>query len=120
MLGQGKTLRTENISLTFTGPIENRERAIRALTGLGFKKHDENSDVLSWEEAFPEYSKEELPGMALSGARCKEGITQKELAMLTGIPQGRISEMENGKKPITVNIAKKFGKVLKVNYKAFL
>jgi len=37
---------------------------------------------------------------SLSGSSVKEGITQKELSELTGIPQNHISEMENGRRQI--------------------
>jgi Helix-turn-helix len=39
-------------------------------------------------------------GQTLAGARGKEGLSQRQLAALTGIPQRHISEMENGKRPI--------------------
>lgn len=43
-------------------------------------------------EPFAELSK------ALIGARLQRNLTQKELATLTGIPQGEISRMESCKK----------------------
>jgi hypothetical protein len=57
-------------------------------------------DSLTWREAFPEYRTEELPGVSSRGARCKEGLTQKQLSDLTGIPQRHLSMMENAKRPI--------------------
>ena len=39
---------------------------------------------------------------------------------MTGIPQGHISEMENGKRPIGKEIAQKLGKALNVDYRVFL
>jgi DNA-binding XRE family transcriptional regulator len=99
----------------FIGPSENRKKAINALMKLGY-----STDVVPLEDAFPEYSKEETPGIILAGARYKEGLTQKQLAERTGIPQGHISKMENGKKVIGLKIAKKFGKALNINYKVFL
>jgi DNA-binding XRE family transcriptional regulator len=107
----------ENIELKFVGPAENKSRAIETLAALGFT---ESSDLLSWEEAFPEYDADELPGVALAVSRTKEDMTQKELSRLTGIPQGHISEMENGKRAIGVKTAKKLAKVLNISYKVFL
>jgi transcriptional regulator with XRE-family HTH domain len=69
---------------------------------------------------FPEYLDEELPGVCLAGSRLKEGMTQKRLSELTGIPQSHISEMENDKRPIGKKRAKILAKVLKVGYKVFL
>jgi plasmid maintenance system antidote protein VapI len=73
-----------------------------------------------WRELFPEYTDEELPGVCLAGSRLKEGMTQKRLSELTGIPQSHISEMENGKRPIGKKRAKILAKVLNVGYKVFL
>jgi len=71
-------------------------------------------------DLFPEYSDEELPGVCLSGSRLKEGITQKVLSELTGIPQSHISEMENGKRQIGKKRAKILAKALNVRYKVLL
>jgi transcriptional regulator with XRE-family HTH domain len=59
-------------------------------------------------------------GVCLAGSRVKEGLTQKQLSELTGIPQSQISEMENGKRPIGKKRAKILAKALKVGYKVFL
>jgi DNA-binding XRE family transcriptional regulator len=117
MLEHGKM---HPIKISFIGPYENQEKAINALIKLGFRKEDDPDDFIPLEEAFSEYSKDETPGVILTGARGKEGLTQKQLSELTGIPQGHISKMENGKKAIGVKIAKKIGKVLNVNYRLFL
>ncbi|MFH2065339.1 MAG: helix-turn-helix domain-containing protein [Pseudomonadota bacterium] len=78
------------------------------------------SDHIPARELFSEYKDEELPGVALRGARFKEDMTQKQLSEVTGIPQRHISMMENGKRPIGKNIAKKLSGVLKVSYKVFM
>ena len=51
-------------------------------------------------------------GLTLRGARYREGLSQKELAKRSGVSQENISRMENGKRPIGVNVAKKLAKVL--------
>jgi transcriptional regulator with XRE-family HTH domain len=62
-----------------------------------------------------------LPGAILRGARHREGLTQQQLAELTGIPQRHLSEMEHGKRPIGKKNAKILAKVLNVaGYKVFL
>jgi len=43
---------------------------------------------------FPNIKDVELRGVCLSGSRLKEGITQKELSELAGIPESHISEMK--------------------------
>ena len=59
-------------------------------------------------------------GQALAGARGKEGLSQRQLAALTGIPQRHISEMEHGKRPIGKTHAKLLAKVLQVDYRVLL
>jgi ribosome-binding protein aMBF1 (putative translation factor) len=55
-------------------------------------------------------------GIALRGARIREGISQKELSALTNMSQENLSRMENGKRVIGEKAAKKLGSVLKVDY----
>jgi len=108
---------TETIELKFIGPVVNMTQAIETLKALGF---EDISDAVPWRDAYPEYSEEQLIGKALSGARYREGLTQIQLAELIGIPQRHISEMENGKRPIGKEMAKRLGKVLNISYKVFL
>ncbi len=113
-----KKHRTEadTIELRFLGPQEKRKQAIRVLDSMGFV---DISDSVPWQACFS-YADEQLPSISLAGAREKEGLTQRELSRLTGIPQRRISEMENGKRPIQKETAKKLGKTLNISYKVFL
>jgi DNA-binding XRE family transcriptional regulator len=105
------------IEIKFIGPLLNKGKAIDALKPLGFVAA---SDTIPWRNLFPEYEDEELPGVCLAGSRSKEGLTQKELSELTGIPQSHISEMENGKRPIGKKRARILAKALNVGYKVFL
>jgi transcriptional regulator with XRE-family HTH domain len=73
-----------------------------------------------WRECFPDLQDQDIPGRCLRGARAKEGVTQRELALKTGIPQRHISEMENGRRPIGKEMAKKLGEALNIGYKVFL
>jgi len=78
------------------------------------------SDYISIEEAFPGYADNPL-GLALRGARYREGLTQRKLADLTEIPQRHISEMESGKRQIGRERAKKIASALHVSdYRVFL
>jgi len=71
-------------------------------------------------EAFPEYSVNPL-GSALRGARRREGLIQRQLAEVTGIPQRHISEMESGKRSIGREWARKLAEALQVSdYRVFL
>lgn len=109
---------TEEIcTLQFIGPPAQANGARKAMEALGFEQVEE---AMPWREAFPQWEENELPGVALAGARYKEGLTQVQLAKQTGIPQRHISEMENGKRPIGKDRAKKLAKVLGISYKALL
>ena len=78
-----------------------------------------DNDFIPWREALG-VTGEELPGRCVQGGRYKEGLTQVQLAKLIGVPQRHISEMENNKRPIGKEMAKRLGKALKVSYKVFL
>lgn len=70
-------------------------------------------------EVFPDLIGKEKT-IALRAYRTREDLTQKELAEKVGIPQRHISEMETGKRVIGKEMAKRFGKVLGVDYRALL
>jgi plasmid maintenance system antidote protein VapI len=91
--------------------------AVDALKPLGFV---DTSDSVPWREAYPECSEAQLVGKALAGVRYREGLTQVELSRLAGIPQRHISEMENGKRTIGKEMAKRLGNALNISYKVFL
>ena len=60
------------------------------------------------------------PGKRLDAERFKRSLTQTKLSEITGIPQHHISEMENGKRPIGKEMAKKLAKAFKLDYRVFL
>jgi len=71
-------------------------------------------------EVFPEFVDNEHQ-VALRAYRTRENLTQKQLASLTGIPQHHISEMENGKRGIGKDRARKLADALHVSdYRVFL
>jgi DNA-binding XRE family transcriptional regulator len=60
------------------------------------------------------------PGKRLDAERFKRSLTQTTLSKMTGIPQHHISEMENGKRPIGKETAKKLAAAFSVDYRVFL
>jgi DNA-binding XRE family transcriptional regulator len=71
-------------------------------------------------EVFPEYVGKERQ-VALRAYRTRENLTQKQLAALTGIPQHHLSEMENGKRGIGKERARKLAEALHItDYRVFL
>lgn len=56
----------------------------------------------------------------LRGSRYKEGMTQMELAGILGIRQSHLSEMENARRPIGKNMARRLGEIFACDYRMFL
>ena len=71
-------------------------------------------------EVFPEYIGKENE-IALRAYRTRENLTQKQLAELSGIPQHHLSEMENGKRGIGKERARRLAQALNASdYRVFL
>jgi DNA-binding XRE family transcriptional regulator len=103
-------------------PMNRVNDLIRILENIKFiKKLEPRSNWMTIEELVEQdvaiYTK---PGVTLSGARHKEGLTQIELAARLGIRQENLSKMEHGKRPISLSMAKRLAKVLKIDYRVFL
>ena len=122
MLAHMKTQITDGLTeISLTVPTEMASKicdAISSLLQLADIRpvNEEGEKLYTIEEVFPEAN----PGMALRGLRAREGITQKQLATVLGIQQTRVSEIENGVRPISVDMAKRIGKAYNISYKAFL
>ena len=88
---------------------------------ISIVKDYEKEEPVDWREAFRKEI-EELgeSALALKGARVKENMTQKKLAHLLGTSQVYISQLENGRKEINKQMAKKLEKIFNINYKVFL
>ena len=92
-------------------------RGILPMAGLKLRRvNEEGEEVFSSEEVFPDGS----PAMALRGLRGKEDITQAELAARLGISQNMVSDMESGKRNISLKMAKRIGEEFKIPYKCFV
>ncbi len=111
------------VEVRFRGPASSINRLRRTAKSL---KIADLSEQLQDDREF--YTPEEVSpemlwnrgGVCLRGARVKEGMTQKQLADKVGIVQHHISEMENGKRPIGKETAKKLAAALNVDYRVFL
>ena len=87
------------------------------LAGIPLQIRDEDDeDLFSIEEVFPNFH----IGHALRWLRSREGLTQKKLAEIIGVKPSHISEMENNKRPIGKEMAKRLAKALRTDYKIFL
>ena len=127
MQGHMKKPHTEEVSMTFTGPVAMMEQALETMRSLGFESAEQlalkqqGEGSIPWRES--SYFKEiedNPPAAFLSGARYREGLTQVELSERSGIPRRHISEMENGKRPIGKANAKKLAEVLNIDPRRLL
>ncbi len=59
-------------------------------------------------------------GALLKGLRTREGLSQIEFAKRIHVTQANLSNMENGRRPIGKNIAKRLEKVFGVDYRYFI
>lgn len=97
-----------------------KKRHIKKASAFQTKKQKEN-DSINWQDAFKEaFGDMPYYAITLRGLRNREGWTQVELSNRTGISQTNLSKMENGKRSIGKNIAKKLAEVFKTNYRMFL
>ncbi|NLY09395.1 MAG: helix-turn-helix transcriptional regulator [Tissierellia bacterium] len=53
----------------------------------------------------------------LTDERVSKGFTKRELAKLIGIKEARYGHYENGKRKLPVEIAKRIGEVLEIDWK---
>lgn len=124
MQGHMKKPHTDEVSMTFTGPISMIEQALEVMRSLGFETEEpltlnqQAGDSIPWRES--KHFSEIHTGSYLSGARFREGMTQVELAERTGIPRRHISEMENGKRPIGKSNARKLAEALNIDPRLLL
>ena len=71
--------------------------------------------------ALPELNDDKKrPAAVLRGLRYRENLTQKKLAEILSIHQHHLSEMENAKRPIGKEMARKLAETLHANWKIFL
>ncbi|WP_353120192.1 helix-turn-helix transcriptional regulator [Nitratidesulfovibrio sp.] len=68
----------------------------------------------------PESILDMSPAAILRGLRYREGMTQAVLSRRTGIPQRHISEMENHRRPIATQNARKLAEALSCPLTHFL
>jgi DNA-binding XRE family transcriptional regulator len=114
MQARTKKHRTEEVR--FTGRPSAIARLREVARELGAS---ETTDDLTIEEVFPELLTNRA-GVSLRGLRYREDISQRRLSELTGIPQRHLSEMENGKRVIGKETARKLADALHADYRIFL
>jgi DNA-binding XRE family transcriptional regulator len=111
------------INLSVKVPAANAallEEALKGVLALAYQSvrrvNEYGDEVFTVEESFPDGN----PGMLIRGLRSKNEMTQEELADRLRIAQTRVSELERGKRSISVAMAKRLAEVFSVTYKIFL
>lgn len=113
----GHTIIQLSVPTEKTLKIADIIRNVLTFAGHKVKRLDAaGEEWVSAEEVFPEGS----PAMAFRGLRGKEELTQVEMAERLGVNQNVISEMESGKRAISVKMAKRIEQEFGISYKAFL
>ena len=114
---EGQTVISLSVPSSKALTVADAIRGMLTLAGHKVRRvNSEGEEVISAAEAFPDGS----PAKALRGLRGKENITQQELAERLGITQSMVSDMESGKSPISMKMAKRIAEAFRVPYKIFL
>lgn len=115
MRAHTNALPIEPVMLTFAVPPDMVDTVMQTMHRYGLREENES---VPWREALP-FKDEEWPQIVLRGGRTKEGLTQQQLAEKTGIHRSHISDMENGRRPIGKQNARKFAEVLNIDARLF-
>lgn len=107
---------TEYVEMRYRIPLHRLSEIREVMASYGAEEAKEDSESIPWKEVYPDFN----PSTALRGARKRENLTQQALAKLMGINQTHVSEMENRKRPIGKEMAKRLAIVLNVDYRIFL
>lgn len=110
------------IEVRFRGTVSSINKLRRTATTLhvmDLSRQLPEKDFYTPEELSPELVTNRV-GVCIRGGRGKEGLTQKQLAERIGIAQHHVSEMENGKRTVGKEMAKKLSETLHVDYRVFL
>lgn len=92
------------------------EEVKATLEAKGCTIQQEEKEWYTIEEAFPNSH----AGHSIRGLRYREGLTQKQLAEKMGISVHNLSHMENGRRPVGKDMAKRFAKALSTDWRLLL
>ena len=86
-----------------------------------YRVKGENKTSLTIDEVFGDLINEHgEPGLLLKGLRHREGLSQIELAKILNISQANLSAMENGRRVIGKELAKRIAEKFEIDYRNFL
>lgn len=101
--------------------VKNTIENILLLANINFSlsaepESEDEQSTIALEELFPDLHS----GSAIKGLRYREDLTQEKLARKINVTRKYISEIENGKREIDKNLAKRLSKALNTDYKVFI
>lgn len=116
-LEDGESLISLKVPANKAVKIAEAIKGLLDLAGHNVRRVDMDGDELvDSDEVFANVT----PGMVLRGLRVKEDITQAELADRLSITQNMVSDMESGRRTISLKMAKRISEEFKVPYKMFV
>ena len=120
---------TDLVEITLGSGQHNRlvgpKQKLRLIRGIlmemDFKPVETGTDQIPWRQVMKsEIAKYGESGLAIRGARVRDGMSQKGLAARLEIAQYNLSKMENGERPVGKNMAMKLAEIFKSDYRVFL
>ena len=116
-LADGETLISLKVPSDHAVKVAETIKSVLGLAGHKVRHVNRNGEELvNSRDVFANVT----PGAKIRGLRTKEGITQVEFADRLGITQNMVSDMESGRRNISLNMAKRIAEEFKVPYKMFL
>lgn len=86
-----------------------------------YKIESDNNEYTSIDDLFCNLTqKSGEPGVLLRGLRYREGLSQAEFAKQLNISQTNLSAMENGRRSIGKELAKRIADIFELDYRIFL
>jgi len=101
--------------------VKNTIENILLLANINFSlqtelENEDEESTIALEDLFPDLHS----GSAIKGLRYREGLTQEKLAKQINVTRKHISEIENGKRDIDIDLAKRLSTALNTDYKVFM
>jgi DNA-binding XRE family transcriptional regulator len=115
-------VKTPLIEITAKGEIPKKVlAALKKEFGNDLEINDDDELVdITTTDWYKEMQEKRTPGSALKAYRSNRGFSQGSLASELGITPANVSDMENGRRGISKEMAKKLSKVLKAPVERFL
>ena len=86
-----------------------------------YKVKLDHNDYMSIEDVFGDLLQEKSePGVLLKGLRYREGLSQIEFSKRVNISQTNLSAMENSRRNIGKELAKRIADIFELDYRIFL